>query len=113
MRRQSIYIDELQVDFEVLIGQSKEENDALVRSGHPQDVWFHLANMSSCHIVLKCGQHTNIIPKRYLNKVACMFREYKNNLPSRYSVIYTEIKNVRPSGELGQVTTVQTRTIRV
>lgn len=101
-----IYIDELNIEMTLLIGQNKYENDQLIKTSDQNDIWFHLENMSGPHFVLKMNDNDNIIkkvPKKYLNHIASLFRQYKSGLYSKYNVIYTEIKNIKLTDEIGTV----------
>ena len=37
----------------IKIGQNKHENDTLVKESKQTDLWFHLANLPSCHVILE------------------------------------------------------------
>ena len=104
MKTIPIYIDELDKEFYLDIGQNKCENDSLVRTSNQNDIWFHLENISGPHFILRMDDiDIKKIPKKYLNQIGSLFREYKSGLSSHYHVIYTEIKNVSLTNELGTV----------
>ncbi len=105
-----IQVPELQKEYTLLIGRNRNENDKLVRESDPTDLWFHLQDVSGPHFVLQTGGDE--IPKKYLNMIVGLFREYKTGLPSRYTVIYTEIQNVKPTKVPGTVITSKTRSLR-
>jgi predicted ribosome quality control (RQC) complex YloA/Tae2 family protein len=111
MKELKILVDENNTEYTLLIGQKQRENDEIIKSSGQNDLWFHLDKISGPHIILQNNGDT--IPKKYLNQIATLFREYKTNLPNRYSVIYTELKNVGLTKTLGQVTVKNTKTIRV
>ena len=111
MKRISIHVEENDKTYDLLIGQSQRENDQILRACEQNDTWFHLENDSSPHFILQNGGEN--IPKRYFNQIASLFREYKNNLPNKYSVIYTELKNVKLTNVPGQVTTTNTKLIKI
>lgn len=107
MKTIQIYIDELNIEMSLLIGQNKYENDHLIKTCKQNDIWFHLENISGPHFVLQVNDNDNInmkeIPKKYFNHIASLFRQYKSGLSSRYNVIYTEIKNIKLTDEIGTV----------
>eukprot|EP01052_Picozoa_sp_SAG31_P086258 SAG31_NODE_46888_length_252_cov_1.013072_1_plen_53_part_01 len=37
----------------ILVGQSAYENEQLVAQASPQDLWFHLEQLPSCHVILQ------------------------------------------------------------
>jgi len=112
MKSLNIYIKETQQTHVLLIGQNCRENDTIVSQGNPDDIWFHLDNISSPHFVLQVN-NTHVIPKEYLYQIALLFKDFKSNLPSRYKVIYTELKNVKKTKTLGTVITTNTKVITV
>jgi predicted ribosome quality control (RQC) complex YloA/Tae2 family protein len=69
--------------------------------------------MSGPHIILKNGGDK--IPKRYLNQIAILFQQLKlkSNLPNKYNVIYTTVKNVKLTNVPGQVTITNTKLIKI
>jgi|Laugrespbdmm15sn_2_1035079.scaffolds.fasta_scaffold00085_2 predicted ribosome quality control (RQC) complex YloA/Tae2 family protein len=111
MKKVSIYVEENDKTYDLLIGQTQRENDQILRACEQNDTWFHLENTSSPHFILQNGGEN--IPKRYLNQIAGLFTEYKNNLSKRYRVIYTELKNVKLTKTPGQVLTSKTKTIKI
>lgn len=97
------------------IGENQQENDVLIRKSDPNDIWFHLDNLSGPHFVLHTKdalsnkRHLN---KRHLNYIGSLFRQYKNGLPKRYNVIYTEIKNIKLTDTIGMVIPTKVRIIK-
>jgi predicted ribosome quality control (RQC) complex YloA/Tae2 family protein len=106
-----IHVDENDKEYNILIGQSQKENDDIIRSSTQNDTWFHLDKISGPHIIFQ--NNGDKIPKRYFNQIAGMFPEYKSKLPNRYSVIYTELKNVKLTTTPGQVNVSNTKIIKM
>lgn len=111
MKTIKMYVDENEKEYDILIGESQNDNNDIIKSCNPNDTWFHLDKISSPHIILKNGGDK--IPKRYFNQIACMFSEYKSHLPKRYSVIYTELKNIKLTDTPGKVTVSNTKSIKI
>jgi predicted ribosome quality control (RQC) complex YloA/Tae2 family protein len=105
-----LYIEEYERNFDILIGKNQKENDNIIKISNPNDIWFHLESISSPHIILITEDL--VIPKRILNYIGTLFAKYKNNLPNRYNVIYTEVKNVKLTNVLGTVIPRNTKTIK-
>lgn len=97
----SIEVIETNKSYDLFIGRNQLENDKLLDSSSQNDIWFHLDKFSGPHFILKSNGDN--IPKKYLNYIATLFRDYKSNLPSKYTVIYTEMKNVKKTNVLGEV----------
>lgn len=110
MKTLSIYVDENDKEYSLLIGQNQRENDIIIKTSNQNDTWFHLENISGPHFILQNGGDP--IPKKYLNHIASMFPVYKSGL-HKYTVIYTTLQNVKRTKTLGQVTVTNTKRIKV
>lgn len=97
-------------DYVVLIGKNAQGNEQIIKSSHPESLWFHFDNISSPHIILQ--SNGDIIPKRYINKVASMLFNYKKAVPQNINVIYTQVKNVKRTDIIGTVIPKHTNLIK-
>ncbi|AYV82331.1 MAG: protein of unknown function DUF814 [Homavirus sp.] len=87
----------------IKIGENKEENDTLVKSAKDTDIWFHLSNLPSCHVILECDKKNEATKDmiRYCAQLVKQNTKYKNF--SKLKVTYTEIRNVRRTSTVGMV----------
>jgi len=111
MKNEKIFITENDKEYQILIGRNKLENEQIIKSSYSNDIWFHLNDYPSCHIVLKSGDDN--IPKKYLTHIAKMFSLYKKGLPKNYKVIYTNIKNIKLTDEIGAVFPQNSKIIKI
>jgi predicted ribosome quality control (RQC) complex YloA/Tae2 family protein len=111
MKKVQIQIDENDKTYWLLIGQNQMENGDILMQAHPDDLWFHLEKMSGPHMILQNAGEP--VPKRYINAIGGMFRNYKLNMPSRCRVIYTEVRNVKTTDVVGSVIASRTRFIKI
>jgi predicted ribosome quality control (RQC) complex YloA/Tae2 family protein len=111
MKTESIFITENGKEYQILIGRNKYENEQIIKSSYSNDIWFHLNDYSSCHIILQSGDDN--IPKKYLTDIAKMFSLYKKGLPKKYKVIYTNIKNIKLTDEIGTVIPQNSKIIKI
>ena len=103
-------IDINNIIYDIFIGKNASGNETIIKLSHPESIWFHLDSISSSHIILDSkGDH---IPKRYINQVASMLFNYKNNIPKHINVIYCLIKYVKLTNTPGTVTTKHTKVIK-
>jgi predicted ribosome quality control (RQC) complex YloA/Tae2 family protein len=51
MRKVSHYIESIGNYIEYRVGQCAHENIELIESSRPEDVWFHIRDTPSCHVV--------------------------------------------------------------
>jgi predicted ribosome quality control (RQC) complex YloA/Tae2 family protein len=104
MKKLNIDVSENNKTYILLIGENMNENDYLVRNNSQNDIWFHLDKYSGPHFILKTDNDDgDSIPKRYYNYIGSLFPQYKSKLPQRYTVIYTTLKNVMTTTEIGTV----------
>lgn len=96
--------------YEIVIGQNAKENDVLIKESHPMDLWFHLSNVPSAHLVLR--SKGDKIPRRYINEVSGMLFENNKKYMGNTNVIYTEIRNVKRTDVPGCVITRKVEIIR-
>lgn len=81
----------LKFDFgTLLIGQNAKENWNIIDNSENQDIWFHLNNVPSCHMV---AQTKRDLTYSEINMIAKKFNEYSKSVGR--NVIYSEIKNIR------------------
>jgi len=93
----------------LFMGLDKFENEELIRWGWPEDVWFHVANLSSAHVYLrlKQGQTIDDIPEAVIRDAAqlCKANSITGNKQNNVDVNYTMWSNLKKTAgmEPGQV----------
>jgi predicted ribosome quality control (RQC) complex YloA/Tae2 family protein len=107
MRKVTKYIESIKGYIEFQVGQNAKENFELIDISNPNDLWFHINQQASCHVVATLPQD-NIIDKRILKKIAIqgavICKHYsRHKSESAISVMYTPIKNVKKGGNMGSV----------
>ncbi|XP_037947594.1 coiled-coil domain-containing protein 25-like [Teleopsis dalmanni] len=91
------------------MGKDKHENEELIRWGWPEDVWFHVSDLSSAHVYLRLqkGQTFADIPTEVLNDAAQLVKanSIQGNKMKNIEVVYTPWENLKktPAMEAGQV----------
>jgi predicted ribosome quality control (RQC) complex YloA/Tae2 family protein len=93
----------------IYMGKDKFENEDLIKYGWPNDVWFHVDNLSSAHVYLRLsdGMKWDDIPLDLLTDLAQLTKansiegSKKNNI----SIVYTPWSNLKKTDgmETGQV----------
>jgi predicted ribosome quality control (RQC) complex YloA/Tae2 family protein len=89
-------------DFNIMVGQNKHENDYILKKSSQNDIWFHLANLPSCHVVLftnnrKVDKHT-LTQCAHLVKDNTKFKNFH-----KIKVEYITMKYIKRTHELGKV----------
>ena len=115
MIQQKVFDSKIKDEFEIIIGQSAEENWKIIDDSEQNDIWFHLDDFPSSHVILKT-KNKNI---KEFNKQTfihcgnlCKFHSKYSNLKN-ISVIYTKIKNITKADTVGSVTTTGTKTVKI
>ena len=95
-------------------GKSAKGNDKLLDESSPSDVWFHVADAPSSHIILSNPTNLaiNKIPRQVIKRCACICKA-SAKLSTKCAIIYTERANVEKTEILGRVTTTNVRTIQI
>jgi predicted ribosome quality control (RQC) complex YloA/Tae2 family protein len=89
------------------IGKSAQENWNLIDSSDDNDLWFHLEDESSPHVILQTNNtNKNKISKNVIKACAIYCKQYsKLKSNQNVSIIYTEIKNIKKTNIVGSVIT--------
>ncbi|XP_022661029.1 coiled-coil domain-containing protein 25-like isoform X2 [Varroa jacobsoni] len=91
------------------MGADKYENEKLIRWGWPEDVWFHVDNLSSAHVYvrLKEGQTIDDIPPELIMDCAQLVKHnsIQGCKESSVDVVYTMWSNLKKTQAMvdGQV----------
>lgn len=107
-------IDTIDIDgnlYDIYIGKNAKGNEDIIKHCHQESLWFHINNISSAHVIL--DSKGDDIPKRYLVQVAKILLDTKNNKPNNVNVIYTQVKNVKLTKQLGTVIPSRTKVIKL
>jgi DNA phosphorothioation-dependent restriction protein DptG len=103
--------------YQIKIGQNAQDNWDIIMSSDKSDIWFHVSNNPSCHVILASdNENLKMIPKSVLHHCASLCKDGSKQKDCRsVSIIYTEIKNVLidKKGRIGSVFTKNTKTIKI
>ena len=113
MRTITIYIESLGQYVEYRVGQHARENMELIAMSRSEDLWFHIRDRPSCHVVATLPPHDT---KKQLRKIAVQgavickqCSKYKSE--HHVSVMYTPIANVEMTETVGSVVVDKYQTI--
>lgn len=105
MKTFTVFDSNLDIELEVQCGENAQENWNLIDDSRQCDIWFHLENKPSPHVVLKT-QNKKKIHKQTLLYCAMLCKQHsKLSEHKNTSIIYTEIKNISKGKEVGSVIT--------
>ena len=100
---------EFEIDnYIIKVGKNAQENWDIIKEANKNDIWFHLEDYPSPHVVLK--SINNIKPDRKIKKQAALKCKEKSKYKSysKISIIYTKIKNIKLGDKIGEVITSKT-----
>ena len=98
-------IDNIVYDF--IIGSNKEENQYLINSSEPVDLWFHISDCPSCHVICKIN-HITKVSNKHFNKiikqgaVCCKSHSKYKNLKD-VNITYARIEHLQNTDKVGSV----------
>jgi len=114
MKTENIFVQGLKREIVFHIGKNKEENFEVIDKGSANDIWFHVKDISSCHVVAVVPQDIDKKGLRYIIKVGgllCKNNTSKLKGVKNVEIIYTQIKNIIKTSIPGCVTAENTKTI--
>lgn len=88
------------------IGRSQNENHAVIDLGRPKDLWFHLADQSSAHVVAVLPDGVNRkLRGQIIRRGAALCKQYtaKAAAAQGVPVTYAQLEYVRKTAIPGEV----------
>jgi len=93
-------------EYKISIGKNKEENWQLIDAASPADIWFHIEDQPSCHVILNNSDKVKLrdLPRQVLKRCAylCKINSAAKTMP-KCNVIYAPISEVEKTQIVGQV----------
>ena len=91
-------------NYTILVGKNKEDNFKIIDDSIDTDIWFHIENEPSCHVILKNTYNLRSIPKQVIKRCAYICKiNSKAKTQNLCSVIYTQLSNVIKTEIVGKV----------
>ena len=126
------FIPSLKLNVIYKIGKNAENNFEIIDQSNKHDLWFHIKNASSCHVIaclknIRFNRFDNELPNYYdinfysLDKkqkqqiikqgalICKQYSRFKNQ--KNVEIIYTAIENVHKTNILGSVITCNSKSI--
>ena len=107
MRTITKYIDSIRGNIEFRVGQHAQDNFDLIDTSAPTDLWFHIRDSASCHVVAVVTEGASY-NKKQLRHIATQgavickqHSKYKSE--SNVPVMYTQIQHVTKTSTVGTV----------
>ena len=100
--------------YTIIIGKNKNENWAIIDDASGSDLWFHISEMPSCHVLLKNDEKLRLVPRQVIKRCAylCKINSAAKTV-SKCDVVYATISNIKKTDIVGQVTVTQSKMVSV
>jgi predicted ribosome quality control (RQC) complex YloA/Tae2 family protein len=115
MKTFKVFDNLINEELEIIMGKSADENWKIIDDSNENDIWFHLDDFPSCHVILKTkGKDLKELNKQTFIHCASICKENSKYCNMKnISVIYTKIKNVKKADTVGSVTTTSTKKLKI
>ena len=109
MKYKDIYITTLKMTILYRIGQHAAENFELIDASKEDDLWFHVNERPSAHVVAEVPEGMDKKELKYIIKqgVVLCKQESKYVSEKKLPIIYAKIKNIEKTAVVGQVNVLQ------
>jgi len=117
MKCETKYIAPLGIDIQFKIGKDAKDNFIVIDSSNLNDIWFHIQDNSSCHVVASIPEDIEFDKKQlsYIIKqgaILCkQYSRYKSQ--KNVNITYTYIKNIEKTNIPGMVTINNNKIIKI
>ena len=111
MKTQEVFINKIRENILFKIGTNAQENWDLIDESGEDDLWFHVNNLPSCHIiaVIPNPEKYNRNEIAYIAKQGAVLCKQHSKYASqqKLAIIYSKIKDIKKTDILCSVTTNQ------
>ena len=110
-----VYIPALSTDIVYTIGKSAQDNHDIIDEANPTDLWFHVEDNSSSHVIAKLDESYDRKQLKYIVKqgaILCKQHSRYSNV-KQLNIIYTIIENISKTNIPGSVITTNVKKITV
>jgi predicted ribosome quality control (RQC) complex YloA/Tae2 family protein len=117
MKFEDIFFKNFNSAIRYSVGNNASENFSIIDCSKDSDIWFHVKDYASCHVVASIPEELKLTKKdlRYIIKqgaVLCKkYSKYSN--VKDLTIIYTTISNVQKTNVIGSVLTNNIKTIYI
>ena len=114
MKTEIVFINALKREITFYIGKNQNENFDVIDKGCENDLWFHAADVSSCHVVCQVPPDINKKELRYIittGALICKNNTNKLKTMKNVNILYTKMANVSKTNVPGCVVTKDTKVL--
>jgi predicted ribosome quality control (RQC) complex YloA/Tae2 family protein len=91
-------------EWTIIIGKNREENWKIIDESDPTDIWFHVHNIPSCHVILKSCTNLSSVSNDVLKHCGLLCKmNSKAKTEKKTIIMYSPIINVKKTKTVGEV----------
>lgn len=87
----------------IKIGQNSQDNDTIIKESKETDLWFHIANLPSCHVIIESSTEYPVTKQMIVFCANLVKQNTKYKNVKNIKINYTNIKNVIRTDTPGKV----------
>lgn len=107
MKMKTIVLQNYPKEITFLVGTCAQDNFDAIDISDPDDIWFHVKDFSSCHVIAKMPAGEKMDKKliRSIIKQGALLCKHESRYSSvkNLAIIYTKVENVQKTDIVGSV----------
>lgn len=104
MKTQVIFIPALKCEITYSIGQNANDNDSIIDAAGPNDIWFHVNNKPSCHVIASIPDNIDRASVKYIvNQGVVLCKKHSYPSEKKLPIMFTRVKNIQKTDIPGRV----------
>jgi predicted ribosome quality control (RQC) complex YloA/Tae2 family protein len=104
MKTEVISIPSLKCEITFTIGQNADENDHIIDAACSNDIWFHVDNKKSCHVIATVPDNFDRKNLKYIiSQGAVLCKKYSYPKEKSLPIVFTRVKNIQKTNTPGMV----------
>ena len=117
MRTDTVFFSGFNRNIVYLVGLNAQDNFNVIDLGKPHDIWFHVTDLPSCHVVAQLADEGNLSKKELhtiIKRGAFLCKQHSahSHVP-KLQICYTKLVNVQKSSPVGTVVTTNLKYISI
>jgi predicted ribosome quality control (RQC) complex YloA/Tae2 family protein len=115
MKIQSIFINAINQSIQYFIGENANDNWSIIDDANPDDIWFHISDRPSCHVIANIQIKLTKKEMKYVIKQGALLCKQNSKYKSErnLTIVYTKIQNVKKTNIVGSVEISNDSTINI
>jgi predicted ribosome quality control (RQC) complex YloA/Tae2 family protein len=117
MRTDTVFFSGFNRNIVYLVGLNAQDNFNVIDLGKQDDIWFHVTDLPSCHVVAQVADEENLSKKELhtiIKRGAFLCKQHSahSHVP-KLQICYTKLVNVQKSSPVGTVITTNLKYISI